>query len=214
MNHPSQNDVRPRSIDRRHGRIDRRVYVRRRIAVGVAAGLLAILVVLFLAFAWPGLARSDASPAPTVTVTQPGPSPTAQPAALPAGATAFVQATPGLVGPWARTATRPAGAGSAIEAWVVTYAGPYDGADTKITVGAWQYETAAEAAGAAAARTGKGAEPSASGDVVVRGKKAGTYAVVPGSDGNAQVVWSNGTAVFDASGPADAVRSFYFAFPL
>jgi hypothetical protein len=210
----TQKDAPETSIERRHGRVDHRVYVRRRIAVGVAAAVLAILVVLFLAYAWPGFARSDGSPAATVTVTLPAPTATAQPAALPAGATTFVQATPGTVGPWARTSTKPADAGAATEAWVVTYAGPFEGAGTTVTLRAWQYETAAEAADAADALAGKGATPSGSGDVEVGGKKAGRYAVVPGSDGSAQVVWDNGTAVFDASGPADAVRAFYLAFPM
>ena len=195
--------------------MDPAVYRRRRIAVGVAAALVAILVVLFLAYAWPGFARSDDTDAPpTVTVTQPAPTATAEPAALPAGATAFLKAMPGTVGPWARASAKSAGAGAAIEGWSVTYAGPYGGADTTVVVRAGQYDTAAQAADAAAGAVAQAGDATGTGDVVVGGKKAGTYAVVPGSDGNAQVVWSNGTAAFIASGPEDAVRAFYAAFPM
>ncbi|GAA4835715.1 hypothetical protein GCM10023221_10920 [Luteimicrobium xylanilyticum] len=216
MGNPNQHDLRAASIEHRHGKVDPAVYRRRRIVVGVAAALLAILVVLFLAYAWPGFARSDgeAKAGATVTVTQPAPSATAKPAALPDGATPFLKALPGTAGPWARTAAKSAGAGAALEAWTVTYAGPYGGAGTTVTVRATQYDTAAHATDAAADAVAKAGDAAATGDVVVGGKKAGTYAVVPGSDGNAQVVWSNGTATFVASGPEDAVRTFYAAFPM
>ncbi|MGC5167515.1 hypothetical protein [Luteimicrobium sp. DT211] len=215
MANTDQHDLRAASLDRRHGKVDPAVYRRRRIAVGTAAALLAVLVVLFLAYAWPGFARSDddAGAAATVTVTQPAPTATARAAALPSGATAFLKATPGTVGPWARTAAKPAAAGDAIEGWTVTYRGPYGGADTTVVLRTAQFDTAAQAADAAAASARSGTS-SDTGDVVVGGKKAGTYAVVPGSDGNAEVVWSNGTAVLVADGPEDAVRSFYLAFPM
>ena len=47
------------------------------------------------------------------------------------------------------------------------------------------------------------------------GKKVvGRYALVPADGGKTVVVWQNGTAVLQATGPADAMEDFYAAFPL
>jgi hypothetical protein len=199
-------------MDGRHVRVDHATFVRRRILAGVGAAVLAIVVVLLLAYAWPGFARSDDSStaAVTATVTVPPPAPTGSPVALPASATPFLEALPATVGPWVRTGAKPApsgGAGSPLESWDVTYAG----AGSELTVRASQYATASAAQDAFAKATSS-AKPSAQGDVLVGGKKAGSYVVVPGSDSQAAVTWSNGTALLTATGPDGVVQQLYGAF--
>jgi hypothetical protein len=205
-------DLRAAAMDGRHAHVDRATFRRRRLLVGAGVAVLAVVVVLVLAYAWPGFATSDpAAPAAvTVTVTEPAPGPTGQAAPLPSSATPFLKALPATVGPWVRTGAGAADAGDGTEAWTVTYAG--DGA--RLTVTASQYATAGDAQAAYAAASTAGTAPTEHDDVFVGGKRAGSYAVVPGSGGNATVTWRNGTAVLSANGPEAAVRQLFGAFPM
>jgi hypothetical protein len=201
-------------MDGRHAHVDRATYRRRRIAAAAGAAALAVLVVVLLAYVWPGFAESsDASPAPVhVTATVAAPSATSSPSALPSGATPFLRALPGTVGPWVRTSAKAAPAGGVAqptEAWTVDYRGQGD----RITVTASQYTTAA-AATAAFTKATASARSSSRGDVLVGGAKAGTYAVVPGSGGRTTVIWRNGTALLSATGPDAVVRQFYAAYSM
>lgn len=201
--------LRAAAIENRHARVDHATYVRRRIAVGAGVGVLAVAVVVLVTLVWPGTARHDAAPAAAtvVTVTRPAPTATAKPAALPSGATALLRATPGVAGPWVRASAKPVEVDDATEAWDLGYQGPGDALRVRVA----QYATTGDAQDAYAA-TAKGG--SAGGDVVAGGKKAGTYAVVPGSDGQVRVVWRNGTVVLTATGPDGPAQQLYAAYSL
>lgn len=205
--------LRAAAIERRHGKVSHGTFVRRRIAVGVAAAVVVVAVVLVLAFGWPGFARSDAAPAPAVTVTAPAPTPTAAAAQLPADATPLLRATPGEAGAFARTAAAAApttgtGAG-ALEGWTLVYTG----ADAKVTVTLHQWETGDEASAAYDAAVEAAGTPQETGTVAVGGKKAGSWASFA-ADGGVTRWWRNGTVVFSATGPQEAVAALYAAFPL
>ncbi|QJW37691.1 hypothetical protein [Cellulosimicrobium protaetiae] len=205
--------------DRRHSRpSSAAVYRRRRLVVLVGMVLVVGLVAALVAWVWPGFARSDAAadPAPTVTVTADAPTPTLEPAAR-TGTTAFALALPDTVLDLvlrSDSATDAWTAARALEAYELVYADG-EGADaTTVTVVAGQWPTTAEAEAAAADLVAAAGEPTDSGDVEVGGEVAGTYAVSPAADGQATVTWRNGTAVLQASGPADAVADVYEAYPL
>ena len=202
--------------EHRHSRpASRAVYRRRRLVVLLGAVVVVALAVAFLALVWPGFARPAPEPAPTVTVTADAPTPTLEPVERTA-TTAFAQALPSTVLDLALTsdaateAWTPAGA---LEAYELVYAdGPGDDATT-VTVVAGQWPTDAEAEVAATDLVGD-AEPSSEGSVTVDDATVGRYAVVEGADGAATVTWRNGTAVLQATGPADLVVDVYEAFPL
>ncbi len=205
--------------DRRHTRPpSAAVYRRRRLVVVVGLLLVVALVLAFLAWAWPGFARADAEPepAPTVTVTAGAPSPTLEPVER-TGTTAFAQALPGTVLDLvlrSESATDAWTAASALEAHQLVYADGEGDDATSVTVVAGQWPTPAEAEVAAADLVAAAGEPVDTGDVTVEGEVAGTYAVTTGADGQTTVTWRNGTAVLQATGPADVVEDVYAAFPL
>ena len=109
-----------------------------------------------------------------------------------------------------------------------------DGAGGTVTVEAAQFEAPAEAAAAytlmvatlpaaspasevpATPATPAAATPAApsTGAVTVAGQPVGTWTVATGADGTGTAVWTNGTALFRAVGPAATVPDFYAAFPL
>ncbi len=194
---------------------------RRRVVAGLALGLV-LLVAVLTAFVWPGFARPDDEPLPAVTVTAPVPTPTVEPAGRPENQTAFLKAMPDTAlqlavrgvkvhTPWEDNR-------DAIEAWRLTYA---DGNDPEaegaavVRLVAGQWEEADEAGGVLDSLLEDAGEPTVSGDVTVDGEKAGTYAVTPGpEEGTSIVTWRNGSAVLQATGPADLVEDFYTAFPM
>ncbi|MDF9878364.1 hypothetical protein [Cellulosimicrobium cellulans] len=205
--------------DRRHSRpASAAVYRRRRLVALVGLLLVVGLVLAFLAWGWPGFARADAAadPEPTVTVTADPPTPTLEPAAR-TGTTAFATALPDTVLDLvlrSDSATDAWTAARALEAYQLVYADG-DGDDaTTVTVVAGQWPTVAEAETAATDLVTAAGEPTDTGDVEVAGEVAGTYAVTPAADGQATVTWRNGTAVLQATGPADVVTDVYEAFPL
>lgn len=178
------------------------------------------------------LLGGDDSPTPATdaaTVFLPSPTPSVAPVAREA-ATAFAAVLPVSVLQYALATSANDDAwlaANAIEAYTETFT---DGASGTVTVQAGQWETPEEAAahaarlaaelpaaGDAAATADPTATPSApapeSGEVTVAGAAVGTYTIgALGADGVA--VWSNGTTVFRATGPAEVIHDFYKAFPL
>jgi hypothetical protein len=186
----------------------------------VLVGLLLVvgLVVALLAWGWPGFARADAAadPGPTVTVTADPPAPTLEPATR-TGTTAFATALPDTVLDLvlrSDSATDAWTAARALEAYELVYADGEGDDATTVTVVAGQWPTVAEAETAATDLVAAAGEPVDTGDVEVAGEVAGTYAVTPAADGRATVTWRNGTAVLQATGPADVVTDVYEAYPL
>lgn len=193
------------------------VIQRRRIVVGSAAGAFVLLIVLLTAFVWPGYAQSE--PEPTATVTADPPEPTIEPSGRPKEQTAFLMAQPDTV---LQLALRDAAAekawvddANAIEAWALTYADAEGDDATTVEVHAGQWEDDDAAAGAYDALVKAAGDPTGEGEVTVGEETAGAYVVTPGSaEGTAVVTWRNGTAVVQATGPADLVEAFYSAYPL
>ncbi|MEZ0446657.1 hypothetical protein [Cellulomonas sp. ICMP 17802] len=194
------------------------------VIIGVVV-LVAAAIVLAIVLSSKGDATETPPPAVASTVLLPSPTPTIAPAARPA-TTAFASAMPTTVLQYA-LATSAADAewqaAGAIEAYTETFA---DGGSGTATVRSGQWETPEEAtAFAASLVAGLPAAPAASaspdgpalpqsGDVNAGGAKAGTYSIVDAGDGTGVAVWTNGTAVFQATVPVADVVDFYNAFPL
>lgn len=194
------------------------VYRRRRLVAVVGVLVILLALVLVAGFAWPGFWRPEATPTPqpvpTVTVTAPVPTPTVKAMDRSGDETAFQKALPSTVLQFAlgslAEAKEPKEQG-ALEAWNAEYS---DGDSGEVVLVAGQWATSDEAAGAAAAWTSAAGEAEREGDVKVGKKVVGQYAIVPAKGGKAVVVWQNGTAVMQATGPAGVMEDFYAAFPL
>lgn len=200
-----------------NGRPSPEVFRRRRIVVASAAGALVLLIVLLTAFVWPGFARDE--PEPQATVTAPVPTPTISPSGRPKDQTAFVKAQPDSVLALALREVTEDKAweddADAVESWQLVYAdGDGEGTTTvQVHAGQWEDDDAATAAYDALVKAA--GEPTGEGEVSVDGAATGAYVVTPGStEGTAVVTWRNGTAVLQATGPADLVEDFYSAYPL
>lgn len=191
---------------------------RRRIVVASLAGALVLLVVIFTAVVWPGFARSP-EPEPTTTVTGPPPTPTIEPSGRPEDQTAFLMAMPDTVLQLALREAVPHDAWvddvDAVEAWELAYADGDGGGATRVDVLAGQWEDGDGAAATYEALVKAAGDPTDEGDVQVDGETVGSYVVTPGSaEGTAVVTWRNGTAVLQATGPAELVQDVYSAYPL
>ena len=169
----------------------------------------------------------DAAPAVATTVILPSPTPTVDPVARPA-TTAFATALPTSVLQYvlATSAADPEWQGAgALEAYTETFT---DGAEGTVTVRSGQWETPEEAAAFGATLVGAlpaaptpdaSASPTStalplSGEVVVGDAAAGTYSIVDAGDGTGVAVWTNGTAVFQATAPVADIANLYNAFPI
>jgi hypothetical protein len=174
-----------------------------------------------------GDSSAEQTPGPAATVVLPSPTPTVAPVARHA-TTAFAKALPTTVLQYALKTSVPNDdwvKAGAIEAYTETYT---DGGAGTVTVLSGQFETADAATAfakklvAALPTTTATAAPTASptpalptsGDVLVGGKKAGTYTIVDAGDGTGVAVWTNGTTVFRAIAPVADVANVYAAFPL
>jgi hypothetical protein len=172
-------------------------------------------------------ADDDAQPAAATTILLPSPTPTLAPVARPA-TTAFAAALPTSVLQYALATSAPDAewqAAGAIEAYTETFS---DGADGTVTVRAGQWETPEEAAAFAATLVAAfpaaptpdaSASPTGpalpqSGDVTAGGAAAGTFSIVDAGDGTGVAVWTNGTAVFQATAPVADIANVYNAFPV
>lgn len=148
------------------------------------------------------------------TVTAEAPTPAVEPIER-TPATAFETALPSVVRGWAVASDEAAPellAAGALEGRVLTYT---DGAEAPVELtllaGQWATVEAADAhLDAVVATLGAVTE---SGQVPAEGAPLGRFAVVDSGD-TATVVWTNGSAVLQLTGPADAVREAYLAFPL
>lgn len=191
------------------------VYRRRRIVVGVLAMLVVLLVLIFAGLVWPGfLQAEEPEPVPTVTVTAPAPTPAVKSMQRPDGETAFQKALPSAVLQFALTdmaETDAADESDATEGWKATYT---DGADLKVVVTTTQWPSADEAKASSDALTEAAGEAKESGEVKVGDDVVGRYALSRVDDGKRTMTWRNGTAVLQATGPAEAINEFYRAFPL
>lgn len=192
------------------------VYRRRRLVVVVGLLVIVLALVLVGGFAWPGFWRAESTPqpVPTVTVTAAAPTPTVKAMERAGDETAFQKALPSSVLQFAlgslAEAKEPKEQG-ALEAWNAEYA---DGDSGEVALVAGQWATSDDAAAAATAWTQAAGEADREGDVKVGKKVVGQYAIVQAKGGKAVVVWQNGTAVMQATGPADTMEDFYAAFPL
>ena len=193
------------------------VFRRRRIAVASAAGALVLAVAALTAFVWPGFALPEPLPTPTVTVTPPAATPTIAPAEREGEQTALTTALPDAVLRFAQQgiANFPQwqDENRATESWAVTYADAVGEDATTITLQVGQWETAEAATSFAEAQIKAAGTATETGDVLVDGEPAGTYALVPSGE-TAVMWWRNGTVVIRAEGPADEIESFYSEFPL
>jgi hypothetical protein len=192
------------------------VYRRRRLVVVVGLLVIVLGAVLVGGFVWPGFWRAESTPqpVPTVTVTAPVPTPTVKAVDRSGDETAFQKALPSTVLQFALgslTEVEEIKEQGALEAWKAEYS---DGGSGEVALRAGQWATSDEAAEAAAAWTKAAGEAEREGDVKVGKKVVGQYAIVPAKGGRAVVVWQNGTAVMEATGPADTMEDFYAAFPL
>ncbi len=188
---------------------------RRGAVVGAVAAVLALGVAGALALGL--LDRAPGSgPAPEPVVL-PSPTPTVVPIAR-EPRTPFADALPATVLQYAlasveeETSLLVAGA---LEGYRLGYA---DGADGVLTVLAGQWPTADPAATVLAATTSDATPVDdggrTSGDVLADGITAGTWALTRDRDGATWMTWTNGTALFRATGPADVLRDVLAAYPL
>ena len=199
------------------------VYARRRMVALVALLVVVGGVVAFAAFVWPGFAAGDEvrQPDETVVTTAP-PTPTIAPVARTA-TTELAKALPGAVLQFALRSEAESDAYvdvGAIEGHELSYAdGAGEGAAVvTVLAGQWGDDDEATAAYDELLEVAvvAGGEPTSTGDVKVDGEPVGTYAItlVAEAAGTATVTWRNGTAVLQATGPADVIEKFYTAFPL
>jgi hypothetical protein len=191
------------------------------------ASVAAVVVIAAAAAALTGaLNRPGPLPVPAAsTVTLASPTPTIQPAARTPVST-FADALPSAVLGYALTAVAPQPslvAAGALEGYKLDYS---DGGTGTMTVYASQWESADQARAAytallgsipaapAATPSGAATAKPTTGTVTVGGQQAGSWTVSTASGGTGTATWTNGTALFQAVGPAQVVADFYSAFPL
>ena len=180
----------------------------------IAAVVGGVVVVGVAAAALSG-AFDAAEPVPTPTastITLASPTPTVAPIAR-QPISAFADALPSTVLDLALTAIAPQPplvAANALEGYRLDYS---DGGSVAVALDAGQWETP-EAATAASAPLAAAVPVTETGSVDVGGAPVGTWTFSEAADGTGTMTWTNGTALFHATGPAPTVRSFYEAFPL
>lgn len=179
----------------------------------IAAGVLAVGLATVIALL---LGNRGGGPVPEAeVVTLPVPTPTVSAIARDPG-TPFYDALPSEVLAFALSASADSPEmldAGALEGYQLDYT---DGAQT-VTVLAGQWPTAEEASAAAAilvtaASDGAAAEPTTA-PVEVDGTEVGTATTIE-HDGTTTIVWTNGTAVLQASGPSAAVPDLYTAYAM
>lgn len=195
--------------------------------IGVPVVLVAAVVLFFV------LRPADSDPAATATVTTTLPVPTASSEPLDrADATALVQALPGTVRQFVLATVEPTDAlEGAVEGWTVVYegealssdgssasavsTGSADATDSGFTVTVGQWADAERATEAAAGLSADLGEPTSTEDVTVGDEVTGTLSFY-GADGASEgtAVWTNGTVVLRAVGPASEVVNFATGFGL
>jgi len=185
---------------------------RRNLIIAAAVGAVVILGVLAAALSGAFNGSEPAVTPSASTVTLVSPTPTIKPVAR-KPVSAFADALPSTVLEFAVTAITPQASltdAGAIEGYRFDYS---DGGSTVVKLDAGQWETPADATAAYTAMI-KGDPVTASGSVDVGGKPAGAWTASTAADGTGTVTWTNGTALFQVTGPADTVQDFYQAFGL
>lgn len=180
----------------------------------IAAGVLAVGVAAVVALL---LGNRGGGPVPEAeVVTLPVPTPTVSAMERESG-TPFYDALPSDVLAFALSASADSPemlAAGALEGYRMDYT---DGTQQVVLL-AGQWPTAEEADAAYTAMLAsvvpEGSTPDDTGAVEVDGTQVGSYSMITSEDGTSTVLWSNGTAVMELTGPADAVPDLYTAFPL
>ena len=185
-------------------------------AIAIAVIFAIIGVSLIAAFIWPGWARHSADNGSHVaTGTQAVVS--VDPVVLPQDATDLEKILPDSVESYARGEVKSITAWESsepTEEYQVVYTNGDHKADITVTFGQWTSADYANAQYTSLVSALKG-DKKASGKVNVNGKETGAYELhtVEGNTEQSVVVWQNGTTVFHAQGPANAVNNFYAKFP-
>ena len=212
---------RSRSADTSASATTRRGSAARPALVWSIAGAVALVAVAATTYL---LLRDDgdpgaAAPVPTVTTTLPVPTPATAAIDRGDGSTLFTS-LPSEVRQYVLTAITPVGPavpGGALETYDLTYDGDLAGGGASYTVHVEQWATPELAAAAAEALAAPLAPASSSGEVLVGDAVTGTFSLF-GEAGGAReagsAVWTNGTLVLQASGPALDIRNFYLAYGL
>ena len=183
-------------------------------AIGGVLALVVVIVAILLLTG--GDDAQDPSTPATVEVVGPEPTPVGEPVARGEGSALFL-ALPDAVRQYVVTAIAPSdafAAAAAIESVAATYTGPLDGADVDYAVVVGQWPTPEEAAAHAATLVAAAGAPLTTGEVTAAGVPAGTYSILGVDDATSTVVWTNGTLVLQATGPAADIENFYLAFSL
>lgn len=196
--------------------------------IGVPVVLVAAVVLFFVLRPGDGAGSAAA----TVTTTLPVPTATSEPVDR-TGASALVQALPGTVRQFVLASVEPTEVlDGALEAYTTTYSGEVldehgspatassaaDGGDAfTVTVGQW--EDADRATAAAAGLATDLGTPTRTEDVTVGGDVTGSLAFylpdsASGPSPEATALWTNGTVVVRAVGPASELVNFATAFSL
>lgn len=180
-------------------------------------GVVAIVVVVLVVLGLTGEDSPDTSSPPSpVEVVGPEPTPAAEPVVRGEGSALFLS-LPDSVRQYVVTeiaASDAFAAAAALESVTATYTGPLDGQDVSYTVTVGQWPTPEEVAAPAAAVVAAAGEPISSGEVTVAGAPVGTYSIHGVDDTLSTVVWTNGTLLLQATGPAADIENFYLAFSL
>lgn len=183
-------------------------------AVGGVVALVVVVVAILL------LTGDDATTEPsapaTVEVVGPEPTPGVEPVARGEGSALYL-ALPDAVRQYALTAIAPSdafAAAAALESVATTYTGPLDGADVEYSVVVGQWPTPEEAAAHAATLVAGAGTPVSTGEVTAAGAPAGTFSILGVDDATSTVIWTNGTVLLQATGPAADIENFYLAFAL
>lgn len=202
------------------------VYRRRRVVAGLLLAAVVGVLLVLLAFVWPGFARGD-DPAPpvteptsVVTVTEAPATPTIEPVERTTDTT-FSRVLPDEVLQYALVSEQETdaldGASSGadpIEAYELVYADG-EGADARtVRLLAGQWASAEEARAAAEALVAAAGAPTSTGDVLVDDETVGTYTITPGESGLTTITWYNSTAVLQATGPSGDIDNIYNVFPI
>lgn len=159
------------------------------------------------------------SPVPTVTHTLPAPTATTDPVARGEGSALFT-ALPGTVRQYVLTSITPgdlAAQAGALETYDLSYAGALGDADAVYTVQVTQWATPEDATAAADALSASFAPASSTGEVQAGGAAVGAFSLFgegTSTSETAHAVWTNGTVVLHASGPAADITNFYLAYSL
>lgn len=179
----------------------------------IAGGVGALAIIGIVAAALTGVFGGPAPATPTATtVTLASPTPTVAPIDR-TPISVFADVLPSSVLDLALTAvaSQPSlVAADALEGYRLDYS---DGAAVTVALDAGQFETP-EAATAAYTALVAATPATDGGTVEVDGAVVGNWTASTAADGTGVVTWSNGTAVFQATGPAETAADFYLAFPL